>query len=63
MQYLELQKIVHGDLAVRNILVKVKDHIEVSDFGLSRHLEGQQGVDYDGPVRYTILLMYLFNMS
>ena len=40
MRYLESQKIVHRDLALRNVLVTADDEgkhsIKISDFGLSR---------------------------
>ena len=39
MQFLEENKIVHGDLATRNILLhKEKKIAKVADFGLSRSL-------------------------
>ena len=39
MQFLEENKIVHGDLATRNILLhKEKSIAKVADFGLSRSL-------------------------
>uniref|UniRef100_A0A914DV44 receptor protein-tyrosine kinase n=1 Tax=Acrobeloides nanus TaxID=290746 RepID=A0A914DV44_9BILA len=48
MSYLESKEIIHGDLAVRNVLVKNKEHVEVSDFGLARYLRGRQGASYRG---------------
>uniref|UniRef100_A0A914ENQ2 receptor protein-tyrosine kinase n=1 Tax=Acrobeloides nanus TaxID=290746 RepID=A0A914ENQ2_9BILA len=35
MEYLVSRHIIHRDLASRNVLVKKRDHIEVTDFGLS----------------------------
>uniref|UniRef100_A0A914DTU4 receptor protein-tyrosine kinase n=1 Tax=Acrobeloides nanus TaxID=290746 RepID=A0A914DTU4_9BILA len=35
MDYLVSRHIIHRDLATRNVLVKKRDHIEVTDFGLS----------------------------
>lgn len=40
MEYLAKNRIVHRDLATRNILMKRNDHVEVTDFGLSAVLEG-----------------------
>lgn len=38
MSYLESCKFIHRDLAARNILLMEKEHIKISDFGLSRTL-------------------------
>lgn len=38
MAYLESKRVVHRDLATRNILLKTKYHSKISDFGLSRTL-------------------------
>ena len=35
MEFLAKNNFVHRDLATRNVLVKNKDHVEVSDFGLA----------------------------
>uniref|UniRef100_A0A914CJW7 Protein kinase domain-containing protein n=1 Tax=Acrobeloides nanus TaxID=290746 RepID=A0A914CJW7_9BILA len=40
MEYLAKNKIVHRDLATRNVLMKRYQHVEVADFGLSSLLEG-----------------------
>src|SRR4051812_11769270 len=40
MEYLAKNKIVHCDLAARNVLMKRYNHVEVTDFGLARILEG-----------------------
>jgi serine/threonine protein kinase len=44
MAYLSNKKIVHRDLAVRNILLKNEKYIKLSDFGLSR----LEGVELEG---------------
>ncbi|XP_033123685.1 receptor tyrosine-protein kinase erbB-2-like isoform X2 [Anneissia japonica] len=36
MEYISSQKVVHGDLAARNILVGVDNLVKISDFGLSQ---------------------------
>lgn len=38
MKYLGEQKIVHCDLAARNVIVRAEMHVEVTDFGLARVL-------------------------
>ena len=40
MEYLTRHKIVHCDLAARNVLMRKNNHIEVTDFGLAKMLEG-----------------------
>jgi len=42
MMHLEVNRIIHRDLALRNILVSISDsgyNIKISDFGLSRSIE------------------------
>ena len=41
MEYLHSNDIIHADLAARNVLVKNRSHVEVSDFGLSKILRGR----------------------
>lgn len=52
MMYLEERRLVHGNLAARNILLKSPNHLKISDFGLTRLLdaEGMDSVD-GGKVR------------
>ena len=40
--YLEERRLVHRDLAARNVLVKSPNHVKITDFGLSRLLEGDE---------------------
>lgn len=44
MDYLESRGIVHRDLAARNILVKKIDQIKITDFGLARILDKEEGI-------------------
>lgn len=39
MAYLKSKKIVHRDLALRNILVESDDCVKISDFGLAQTVE------------------------
>lgn len=54
MKYLEEHKLVHRDLAARNVLVKKIDHVEVTDFGLSKFyaVGAQEVVIEEGKVGY-----------
>ena len=65
MQFLEENKIVHGDLATRNILLhKEKSIAKVADFGLSRSLyasvEDLATVSSGLPVRSYVHLHHVF---
>ena len=39
MKYLNSQRIIHRDLACRNVLVMSPDWVKIADFGLSHILE------------------------
>jgi serine/threonine protein kinase len=39
MHYLSEKRIIHGDLATRNVLMKKTDHVKITDFGLSKQLQ------------------------
>ena len=44
MAYLEENRMVHGDLAARNVLVENARYVKITDFGLSRCLDvGESG--------------------
>ena len=43
MGYLAQKRIVHRDLATRNILVDVDWHLKIADFGLSRETASRTG--------------------
>jgi serine/threonine protein kinase len=45
MNYLHEQRIIHGDLSARNVLVKDIDHVEVSDFGFANMLKGNKPIN------------------
>lgn len=38
----EEQKVVHRDLATRNVLVVSQEHVKISDFGLARQRKDEQ---------------------
>lgn len=38
MEYLANKKVIHGDLAARNILLTDDGTVKIIDFGLSKHL-------------------------
>ncbi|CAG7720044.1 unnamed protein product, partial [Allacma fusca] len=46
MQHLESKRVIHGDLATRNVLLYSENHIKITDFGLSRQL-----LNYDNYVK------------
>jgi len=39
MLYLSDRNIIHGDLAVRNLLLLTEKHVKITDFGLARQLQ------------------------
>ena len=39
MAYLELNRMVHGDLAARNVLVESASKVRITDFGLTKCLD------------------------
>ena len=48
MEFLSLKNIVHGDLALRNVLLPRSDVAKISDFGLARkHQQLQCDVDLE----------------
>lgn len=42
MDFLESKRVVHRDLATRNVLLKTPHHCKISDFGLSRTLRADE---------------------
>ncbi|CAG7722034.1 unnamed protein product [Allacma fusca] len=46
MQHLESKRVIHGDLATRNVLLYSENHVKITDFGLSRQL-----LNYDNYVK------------
>jgi serine/threonine protein kinase len=44
MKYLEAKRIIHRDLATRNILLSAVDFLKLSDFGMARILDEQTGI-------------------
>jgi len=57
MDYLASQRVVHGDLATRNVLVGAEARVKISDLGLGRHTYPHEyyapaGVKAPLPVRW-----------
>jgi len=57
MEYLASQRLVHGDLAARNVLVGAEALVKISDIGLGRHTYPHEyyalaGVKTPLPVRW-----------
>lgn len=49
MMYLEERRLVHRNLAARNVLVKSPNHIKITDFGLAHLLDAdEKQYDADG---------------
>ena len=44
MNFLFENHILHGDLTAENILVNGKDIAKISDFGLCKHLDTEDGI-------------------
>jgi hypothetical protein len=59
MNYLETQKIIHCDLASRNVLVKLEDNgnykIKVADFGLSSREGSSENRNELFPIKWTAI--------
>ena len=59
MEFLEQNRLVHRDLACRNVLVKTTFHVEVTDFGLAKMLDyGESEVYVEGKVRSNFYLNF-----
>ena len=58
MEFLSLKNIVHGDLALRNVLLPRSDVAKISDFGLARkHQQLQCDVDLEcKEVAYEVMI-------
>jgi serine/threonine protein kinase len=39
MLYLSEKRVIHGDLATRNLLLMDVNHVKITDFGLARQLQ------------------------
>lgn len=54
MAYLESERLVHRDLALRNVLLQTPHKVKISDFGLAKFLDADQSVYYAGGRRMPI---------
>jgi len=52
MDYLMSKKVLHGDLAARNVLLADDGVVKVADFGLARQLYNDYNYKKQQPVRY-----------
>uniref|UniRef100_A0A914CWT0 receptor protein-tyrosine kinase n=1 Tax=Acrobeloides nanus TaxID=290746 RepID=A0A914CWT0_9BILA len=55
MEYLVSRHIIHRDLAARNVLVKKREHVEVTDFGLSAVLHQNLILPLKMPYRWVAM--------
>lgn len=53
MVYLESQKIIHRDLALRNLLVTENLVVKISDFGLSRQISYYKSDSKEIPIKWS----------
>ena len=55
MEYLAKHKIIHRDLATRNVLMKRNYHVEVTDFGLSAVFDEEHRLPHKIPFRWVAM--------
>jgi serine/threonine protein kinase len=60
MEYLESKKVLHADLAARNVLLTEQKMAKISDFGLSRQLIQSDSYTKKTNVRHEIILKKTF---
>lgn len=61
MEYLASRKVLHGDLAARNILLSEDNIVKICDFGLAKSMYKSDNYKKKGDVN--ILMYYLFYFS
>lgn len=71
MEYLASRKVLHGDLAARNILLCDDNVVKICDFGLARSMykndnykkKGEVGVAFSGSLMRTQIRIKMFFIS
>lgn len=61
MEYLASRKVLHGDLAARNILLADNNVVKICDFGLAKSMYNNANYKKKGDVRKLVLTLVTVN--